>query len=283
MNKPEISESLPFTESYWQQEGGHKWVEHIDATESSLEAFNPILLEQAAIQLGEHVLDVGCGGGVNSIEIATRVGPDGHVRGVDISGPILSVARIRGQGLVNLEFAEGDAAQMDFTEKKYDLVFSRFGVMFFSDPVAAFSNLRNSLKPGGRMVFLCWRSLQENPWMSVPGQAVASVVPEPPPAPDPLAPGPFSLADSERIREIITAAGLQIYELNAVDVIMKLAPMAETVEYFMNMGPAAALLADAAEELRTAAAAAMYEALQQYVSDGVVRPPASAWIVIAGI
>ena len=257
-------------------------MEHINETEASLEAFNEILLEKAFVRTGEHVLDVGCGGGVNSVEIARRVGPEGRVRGIDISGSILDVARSRSRGLANLEFIEGDAALMDHGEGGYDLVFSRFGVMFFSDPAAAFINLGNALKSTGRMVFLCWRSLQDNPWMSIPAQAVASVLQPQGPAPDPLAPGPFSLADSGRIQEILNSAGLKILDLQAIDVVMKLGPLSETVEYFMKMGPAAAMLVDADEKLINAAAEAISHALGQFESNGVVNPPAAAWIVIAG-
>ena len=281
LEEPENRNTLPFTEDYWKEEGGHKWVEHIDATESSLEAFNEILLEQAFINDGEWVLDVGCGGGMNSMEIAQRVGPGGWVRGLDISGPILKIARSRGEGYSNLEFIEGDAARVSLEEDNYDLIFSRFGVMFFSDPVAAFTNLRNSLKSTGRMVFLCWRSLQENPWMSIPAQAVSSVVEPQGPAPDPTAPGPFSLAESSRIEELLTSAGLKIIDLRTVDVVMRLGPMSETVEYFLKMGPAAAALADAGEELKKAAAEALRHALEQFESNGTVNPPAAAWIVNA--
>lgn len=280
--EPENQRDLPFTETYWKQEGGHKWVDNIEATESSLQAFSEILLEEALVKAGESVLDVGCGGGINSIEIAKRVGPEGWVTGVDISGPILSVARTRGQGQSNLEFVEGDAALMDFRDSDYDLVFSRFGVMFFSNPVAAFKNLRYSLKSTGRMVFLCWRSLENNPWMNLPAQAVSSIIPHEGPAPDPLAPGPFSLAQSDRIQEILTDAGIKILDVKEIDVTMKLGPLSETVGYFLNMGPAAAALADATDEIKAAVAEVLSQSLKQFMSDGVVNPPASAWIVIAG-
>lgn len=280
--KAENQSDLPFTEAYWKQEGGVKWVENIESTESSLEVFNEILLEQALVMAGEKVLDVGCGGGVNSIEIARRVGPEGRVMGVDISSSILSIARARGDSLANLEFVEGDAALMDFRENDYDLVFSRFGVMFFSDPITAFKNLRHSLKSNGRMVFLCWRSLHDNPWMNIPAQAVADVMQHQAPAPDPLAPGPFSFADSTRIQEVLTEAGLKMLDLKAVDVVMKLGPLSETVEYFMNMGPAAAALVDTPLEVKAAAAEAVSRALGQFVSNDKVNPPAAAWLVMAG-
>ena len=282
MGELDNRKTLPFTEEYWKEGGGQRWVEHIDATESSLGAFNEVLLEQALIKTGEYVLDVGCGGGVNSLEIARRVGPEGRVRAVDISGPILKVARSRGKGHTNLEFIEGDAAVIDLAEGFFDLIFSRFGVMFFSDPVTAFMNLRNSLKATGRMVFLCWRPLQDNPWMSVPAQAVFSVIPPQGPPPDPAAPGPFALGESSRIRELLTNAGLKLIELQAIDVVMKLGPLPETVEYFMKMGPGAEALVDAGEQLKNTAADALRLALRQFESNGTVNPPAAAWIVIAG-
>ena len=281
MGELDNKRTLPFAEEYWKEDGGHKWVEYIDATESSLEAFNELLLDHAQVKDGEFALDVGCGGGVNSMEIANRVGPGGKVKGVDISAPILDIARSRGTGRANLEFLEGDAAAIELPEGYFDLVFSRFGVMFFSNPVAAFENLKKAIRPGGRMVFLCWRSLEENPWMGVPTQAVFSIIPPQGPAPAPDAPGPFSLADSGRIREILKNAGLKVAEVKAVDVTMKLGPLAETVDYFMKMGPGAAALVDAAEHQKQAALNAVRDSLVQFEVNGLIKPPAAAWIVAA--
>lgn len=274
--------TLPFAEEYWREEGGHKWVEYIDATESSLEAFNELLLDHAQVKKGEFVLDVGCGGGVNTMEIANRVGPDGNVKGVDISPAILNIARSRGLNLANLEFMEGDAAAIELPEEYFDLVFSRFGVMFFSDPVSAFENLRKSIKPSGRMVFLCWRSLEENPWMGVPTQAVFSIIPPRTPAPAPDAPGPFSLAESDRIRGILKGAGLNVHTVKTVDVTMKLGTLAETVDYFMKMGPGAAALVDAGDHQKVAAADAVRDSIRQFEVNGLITPPGAAWIVVAG-
>ena len=177
---------------------------------------------------------------------------------------------------------EGDAAAIELPEDYYDLIFSRFGVMFFSNPVSAFTNLRKSIKPEGRMVFLCWRSLEENPWMGEPTQAVFSIVPPRGPAPAPDGPGPFSLAESGRIREILQNAGLNVEVVKAVDIFMKLWDVAETVDYFMKMGPGAAALLDATDQQKQAAADAIRDAFIKYEVDGRVSLPAAAWIVIAG-
>lgn len=282
MGELDNKRTLPFAEEYWKKDGGHQWVEYIDATESTLEMFNEILLEHAQVKKGEFVLDVGCGGGVNSIEIANRVGPEGKVRGVDISAPILNVARSRGLGHINLEFEEGDAATVELPEDYYDLVFSRFGVMFFSDPVPAFANLCNSIKPTGRMVFLCWRSLEENPWMGVPTKAVFSIIPPQGPAPAPDAPGPFSLAESNRINEILEKAGFKVDVVKAIDVKMRLWSLSETVDYFMKRGPGAAALVNASDHQKQVAEDAVRDSIRQFEVNGLIKPPAAAWIVIAG-
>jgi len=281
LNEQENTGTSPFSEEYWKEEGGHKWVENLDATEASLEIFNDILLEHAGIREGDVILDVGCGGGANSIEMAKRTGRRGKVTGIDISGPILRIARERGRGLENIEFQEGDAARVIHNEGQYDLVFSRFGVMFFSEPVAAFRNLRKSMKTPGRMVFLCWRTMEENTWMNAPTQAIFSIlspVNQPPPVD---APGPFSLASRDRIEEILTTAGFEVAGVKAVDVKMNLGPLPETVEYFMNMGAGAAALANANHEQKTAVAGILTKVLQEFESSGIVKAPAAAWIVSA--
>src|SRR5262249_34365178 len=152
------------------------------------------------------VLDIGCGSGETSIALARLVGASGHVTGIDVSKPMLELARQRSAGIKNLDWLLADAAAPDGVLPQADLLFSRFGVMFFGDPVAAFSALRRSLKPGGRLVFASWRPIGENPWMLVPLQAVRPLVPPPPP-PGPHDPGPFAFADAEWVNQILTSAG----------------------------------------------------------------------------
>ena len=281
MNNLNNKRTLPFSEDYWKEEGGHKWVEYLDATETSLEPFNKIMLEYTGITEAEVVLEVGCGGGANSIELAKRVGSGGSVTAVDISAPILSIARARGAGIQNLEFVEGDAAIIKLETGHYDLIFSRFGVMFFSAPVCAFVHLRNSMKPSARMVFLCWRTLEENAWMNVPTRAIFTIIPPagPPPAPDD--PGPFSLASRTRIEEILTAAGFRMIQVKAVDIKMELGTLPDTVEYFMKMGPGAAALAGADEHQKDTVSDVLTKALRQFETAGKVIAPAAAWIVSA--
>ena len=272
---------IPYSEGYWKQDGGRKWAELIDDTEATLQVFNEYLLEHAGISAGESVLEVGCGGGLNSIEIANRVGKTGRVVAVDISPEVLAVAGARGGHITNLEFTEGDAAGMSLEAGFFNLVFSRFGVMFFSDPVAAFANLRRALNPDGRMVFLCWRSMEENTWMMEPARAVHEVIPPQGPPPDPDAPGPFSLARRDRVEALLGEAGFTSIAIEPLDVGMAIGPLASAVEFFMKMGPAAAAIVDATDAQKAEVRDALMQLLKNYNTDDGVVMPGCAWIVKA--
>ncbi len=156
----------PDQPTYWNEEGGQRWDQNIQRVERMLEPLSDRLLRHARPRAGERVLDVGCGGGVTSAAFAKAVGPSGDVLGLDVSAVILAVARERFAEVANLAFALGDAEKMHLTAAAFDLVSSRFGVMFFADPAAAFTNLRGTLTVGGRLAFICWRALDENPWMA---------------------------------------------------------------------------------------------------------------------
>ncbi len=193
---------------FWNGDGGHAWMSFEDRLEASLSPLGDAAITAAKIHTDAQVLDVGCGCGGTSISMAQQVGVGGHVHGVDISRPLLqrATANARAASLQNLSFAEGDAQVYPFEENRYDVVFSRFGVMFFDDPIAAFTNLWRALKPGGRLIFICWQSAQDNEWVRRPLSVVAQHVPLPPPS-GPGEPGPFSLSDKDRVHEILAAAG----------------------------------------------------------------------------
>lgn len=284
MTAMQEQDERPFGEAFWKEEGGDKWVENIDLLERQLGPLTEALLERCAAAGGESVLDVGCGGGPTSITLAQQVGTDGSVLGVDISETILDVARRRGGGIDNLSFRVADAGREDLGHGSYDLVTSRFGVMFFSRPQAAFENLRRHLAPGGRLVFMCWRTFEENPWMTVPAEAAFSVLPrpEPPPGePDPDAPGPFSLGERERLEVLLDAAGFTDVRLEAVDRGMHMGNLDEAGHMATQIGPAAQPLKDAPEAQREAAIAAIREALREFEAAGQVVVPSAGWIVAA--
>ena len=279
MNK--VEKKVPFSEDYWKEDGGQRWADMIDATENSISVFDDKLFEKASISEGEIVLDVGCGGGTTSIEIAQRVTANGHVTGLDISVPILNIARQRGKAFSNLEFEEADAADFNPGSEVYDLIFSRFGLMFFSKPVDAFSNLKAMLKQSGRIVFLCWRTFDENPWMKEPAEAVFKVIPPQGPAPGPDAPGPFSLGDRGKIENIMNQAGYKAMEIEAIDINLEIGNLEETVNFFTRMGPAASLIAEADEDRKQAAITSLTESLRDYETAAGVSMPGAAWIVSA--
>ena len=153
---------------FWNGKAGGHWAEEQERIDAMLAPVLDMLIPQAKVKPGEAILDVGCGTGASSIELAKLVGPKGEVIGLDVSAPMLERARERGKGIANLHFIHADAAMHSFTHPVADLLFSRFGVMFFGDPAAAFTNLKRALKPGARLAFACWRKIDENKWMQIP-------------------------------------------------------------------------------------------------------------------
>lgn len=201
------------------------------------------VLEALAPMPGERILDVGCGSGDTSLAIARRVGASGAVTGLDISGTLLAVARRRAaeQG-VAAEFIEADAQSYAFAGAAYDALFSRFGVMFFADPVAAFRNLRGALKPGGRLAFVCWRPAKENPMFSGPYKAAADLFTPPSEPVDPHAPGPFAFADDQRLRGILTEAGFGDVGIDPFDQKIGGNSPEEALNLALHVGPLARML-----------------------------------------
>lgn len=266
---------------YWNEDGGRNWVANIEATEALLEPLSQRLLDRAAARPGDTVLDVGCGGGRTTLDLAAAVRPGGQVVGVDVSAPILAVARERAVAADNVQFELADATNADLGPARFDLLFSRFGVMFFDEPVAAFTNLRRSLKPGARSVFVCWRAMDENPWLATPAAAAFEILPPPEP-PDPEAPGPFAFADEGRTRGILEQAGFADIGHEAIDHQMSWPDVDTAVSYLLQMGPAGALLREANDEAITReVTAAVRDVFEQHQSPAGVQMRSSAWIVSA--
>jgi SAM-dependent methyltransferase len=192
------------------------------------------------------------------------------------------VAREQG---VTARFEQADAQTHAFQPASADVLFSRFGVMFFADPTAAFANLRRALRPGGRLAFVCWQSLPENPWMFVPLGAALQLMP-PPPLPGPDAPGPFSFADPDRVRRILAGAGFGAAQFEPVRQTLRIgggAGLDPTVDFLLQMGPAAAALRESPDPtLVPRVAAAVRTSLEPYVTADGIRMASASWIVTAG-
>jgi SAM-dependent methyltransferase len=267
--------------AYWNGPGGEGWLASYRRIERSLAGFTRAIFATSNVQTGEHVVDVGCGTGGTTAELARAVGPKGHVLGVDISETLIGAARSR--RVDNATFVLGDAATHPFKAASYDLVFSRFGVMFFGDPVLAFRNFLGALKPTGRLVFICWRPPQENPWGMVPLRAAQPFLP-PLPRPGPEDPGQFAFGDRARVERILKGAGFGRYSIDPVDQPVVLGDsIADIVEGAGRFGPLARAFADADPPAIAQAKAAIAAALEPHLGPEGVVLPGACWLVSASV
>ncbi len=271
--------------TYWNDTAGPKWVALDEVLDGQIHAIGEAAMDRLALAAGERVLDVGCGTGRTSLELGRRVGPGGRVTGVDISAPMLGRARERARaaGADNVTFVGADAQTHGFEPASLDAAFSRFGVMFFADPVAAFTNLHGAIRAGGRLAFACWRALPENPWMAVPVMAAAQHVTLPLPA-SPDAPGPFAFADADRVRSILERAGfadVACADHRATLTVGGRGSLDQAVGFMMQMGPAAAAMREATPAQRETVAAAVRDALAPYHTPDGVRMSSATWLVTA--
>ena len=244
-----------------------------------------IAIDRAGVTAGQCVLDIGCGCGDSSLELARRGGPHGAVRGVDISQPMLeqAVRRAALEPALKIEFQRRDAQTADFPAAAYAHVFSRFGAMFFEDPIAAFTNIRKALDAAGRLTIICWRPLDENPWMPIPLGVAGQFVEPPEPVP-PGAPGPFAFADGERARQILDSAGYSDVTLEALYEPLYLSgpgTAAEAAAHATQMGPVARVLGESDKDTVKQVEAALVETLTPYYDGAGIRMDSACWIVSA--
>lgn len=270
---------------HWNDQAGPRWVAMQDMIDGQIRPLGEAAMERAAIKAGERVLDVGCGCGQTSLELARRVTASGSVTGIDISAVMLARAQQSAAelGVSNLRFLNADAQTHALDAAAYDVVFSRFGVMFFAHPDEAFTNLCRALRPGGRLAFVCWQALPDNAWMVVPLMAALQHLP-PPPLPSPDAPGPFAFADPQRVEGILTRAGFADVQFESLRETLSIASgrsLDEVVDFMLQMGPTAVVMRDADADLRQRVVDAIREALRPYFGDAGVRMPSAAWVVTA--
>lgn len=269
---------------YWNGDGGDTWARTMDVSERNFESMTNVLMRSAQPQPGEQVLDVGCGGGVTSKALAELVTPAGEVTGLDISDTILDIAKQRHGAVENLTFQQADVGAQPLASAHYDLIYSRFGVMFFDDPAVAFKNLHQALKSDGRLVFMCWRAIKDNPWLYATTAAAVAELPEEhrPSAPaDPFAPGPFSLADLDHTHALLRKAGFNDVRMNKLDDVMRLGDEQSALGYLTELGPVGSALKKVPPEQAVAARQAMLEVLRSYATDAGLNVPSATWIVTA--
>jgi SAM-dependent methyltransferase len=267
---------------YWNETVGPRWIEMEAQLDAQIAPLGLAAMARALPQAGERALDVGCGCGQTSLQLADRVGPSGGVLGIDVSAPMLARAKARAAGVSQVRFLNGDAQTHAFDER-FDLVFSRFGVMFFADPPAAFANLHRALRPGGRATFVCWQAIDRNPWMLIPLRSLVGIVELPAPPP-PGAPGPFAFADPERVKTILAAGGFRDAALEPLAGELAIGAggdLEHAVSFALQMGPAGAALREVNEDTRRRAADAVRKALAPLVTPRGVVAAYSAWIATA--
>jgi len=270
---------------FWNDAGGRMWVNHQDIIEASMAPLGQKAMNALTMSEGERVLDIGCGCGDTTFEIAQRVGSNGGVFGIDISEMIVAAAQknIAITKQRNVSFECVDAQTYQFQMNTFDVVFSRFGVMFFDDPIAAFENIRKSLVPGGRMAFVCWQPVKDIEWISVPLEIVGSYATLPPPSP-PGTPGGFSFGDASRVSNILSSAGFVDIAVEPFDTKINIGvDLDEALTFLTHIGPAGTVLnnhdldsktrANFTENLRTT--------LEAYQTSRGVELGAATWIVTA--
>ncbi|HVW28340.1 MAG TPA: class I SAM-dependent methyltransferase [Polyangiaceae bacterium] len=269
---------------YWNTAGAARWVQQRTVYDALFHEHGEAMLDAAGLHAGSKVLDVGCGCGTTTLTIASRVGSGGTAVGVDISGPMVDVARKRtaAAGFSNVRFEHGDLQTCPLDEDTYDAVVSRLGIMFFDDPVAAFARLRRALRAGGRLSAVCWRDPSENPWIELPRRVTSSFLSTEPI--DPNVPGPFSLAKRERVTYVASAAGFSDVAVAPLDLPLFIGRSAqEAATLMVDLGPVGRAIIGVSPDVRFRAVDAVAAALAPYATPQGVKLPSAAWLLTARV
>ena len=266
----------------WNDTEGRRWLERHERIDQQIAPLGRRAMDRASIRPGERILDVGCGCGETTVDLARRVGGTGFALGVDISALLIEAARKLAQEsrVANVRFEAADAQTHSFPAGSFDLLFSRFGIMFFDDPEAAFRNLRSALRPGGRLAFVCWPAPQENLFVTIPRTAAARHITLPTPS-EPDAPGPFALADADRIRRILTRSSFTAVDIERATEKVGGGSLDETTEMLLQLGPLGDMLDSLDAETRHAIRSDIRSGLRPFEIAGRVRFDATALLVTA--
>ncbi|RIV80902.1 class I SAM-dependent methyltransferase [Aurantiacibacter xanthus] len=272
----------------WRGQADVPWVVHQARLDQMMLPFGEAAIDAAAPTTGEAVLDIGCGTGATTAQIFDRVGATGRVTGIDISEAMIARARETYGLSSRATFHVADAEQAELSPHPVELIFSRFGVMFFTNPVRAFSRLRQSLSPSGRLAFICWREAGANDWIRLPMGAIRRILPAPPPPPPADAPGPFSFGDRHRVATILQQAGFTDITFQPFDHEIMFgegdtpeAAIDDAVQMAFDIGPLSRALANESDDVRQQASAAVREAFAHKLRGSAVFINGAAWIVTA--
>jgi SAM-dependent methyltransferase len=265
----------------WNKGSGEAWVEMQALLDRILEPFGRLVVDAGYPREGGQVIDIGCGCGATTLAMARRVGESGYCVGLDISHPLIAAARKRAatEGISNASFIEGDGQVYTLEQGRYDAVISRFGVMFFDDPVAAFDNIRRSARAGAKLAFVAWRSPAENEFMTTAVRAAAPFLPPMPPT-NPDAPGQFAFANKSRVTSILEASGWSAVELQRADVACQVSE-ADLMTYVTRLGPVGNALRETDEPAKEKVTAALGLAFAPFIYAGFARFTAACWLATA--
>ena len=272
---------------FWNEVLAPKFIRFKHILVGGLSRHSREVLPRLPVRKGDRVLDVGCGFGDTAIELARMVGPEGHIVAMDCCDAFMDFGRedARREGVTNLEFRRGDA-EIALPKGEFDFVFSRFGTMFFTNPVVAMRHMREALKPGGRMAHIVWRQRADNPWATEPKRVVLDSLPEPGDDARTCGPGPFSMADAETVEAQMRSAGYQDISFQRVDAkIMIGSTPQDAIAFALAIGPAGEVFREAgdlAEAKRAEIEAAMTGMFEQHerTEEGIWMP-SSSWVVTA--
>lgn len=262
----------------WNGPAGRAWIEAQDILDGMFQPFEERLVQAMPAASGGWVLDVGCGTGSTTLALARRLGPQRRAVGIDLSAPMLALAQKRAeQEGVPAEFIRADAQTYAFEPDRFDWIVSRFGIMFFGDPVRAFANLRYSAKAGAELCCIAWRSAAENPFMTTAEQAAAPLLPQLP-VRQPGSPGQFAFADSTRVQTILEESGWASIDIRPIDVACVL-PERDLLRYVSWLGPVGAVLQQMDEPTRRSVVDSVRRAFEPFVVGAEVRFTAGCWLV----
>ncbi len=270
---------------FWAGPAGAKWIEFETEQDHFLSEVAQVVIAKAGLRQGERVLDIGSGTGAMSLLAADAVGPSGRVLATDIAPPFVARVAKRAEALQHVDVHLGDAQTTVWPEQDFDIALSRFGVMFFSDPPAAFANIAKALRPGGRIAFAAWSRTEDNPYWAMPRRVIADMI-GPQPAGQPNAPGPMGLADAEWAQDQMRQGGLADVSVETLELpLLHDGGALGAADLSLRIGPAVRPLkeVDASPDLIAAFKAETASAFGPYEVDGKARIPASIHLFTARV